>query len=127
MVIGNEEYRDLNLRSEPRQDSVLINFNRFSGLYEIHRLDMKLFDGIPSHIGAHDGHEVDMDESHGTIFTYGENAEELFKAMQPILIEFDFIEGATVCLNFINNRKKPLELEFKFEKQITNNEKRITI
>ncbi|MGI9551505.1 MAG: hypothetical protein ACR2MT_09925 [Aurantibacter sp.] len=101
------------------KDSVIIYFGTFAGLDEIHRLDTRLYEEIPLAIGRHDGHEVAIDDTHGTLFSYGENAETLFKAMQPILNEFDFLEGATVQLCFINNREKPLDLEFKLER--TNN------
>lgn len=108
---------DLEKKNESRlgKDSVIINFGRFDGLDEIHRLDMKLYEGISKEIGSHDGHEVAMDDSHGTLFTYGKNAETLFKAMQPILNEFDFLEGAKVHLSFNQRSDKPLELEFNFE------------
>ncbi|WP_343486725.1 hypothetical protein [Allomuricauda sp. d1] len=96
------------------KDSVLIRFGAFSGLDEIHRLDSRLFDELPPHTGKHDGHEVAIDDSHGTLFTYGNNAEELFKAMQPILNDFYFLNGAAVHLSF-QKEAKTLELEFDFE------------
>lgn len=102
------------------KDSVLIYFGAFNGLDEIHKLDRRLYNDIPLSIGRHDGHEVAMDDTDGTLFTYGYNAETLYKTMQPILNEFDFLIGATVHLTFEEGRDRPLELEFEFEK--TNNE-----
>jgi hypothetical protein len=102
------------------KDSVLIYFGAFNGLDEIHKLDRCLYDSIPLTIGRHDGHEVAIDDTNGTLFTYGYNAETLYKTMQPILNEFDFLIGATVHLSFVEGRDKPLELEFEFEKRITN-------
>lgn len=104
------------------KDAVIISFGPFEGLDIIHELDMRLFEDIPDTIGQHDGHEVAMDDSHGTLFTYGENAETLFKAMHPILSEFDFLKGATVYLGFHHQKDKELDLEFNFEKLTTNNQ-----
>lgn len=111
-----ENIDEIELNDRPVQDAVLIYFGAFRGLDEIHKLDMRLFDEIPPEIGSHDGHQVAMDDTHGTLFTYGNNAEEVFKAMQPILNDFDFLEGAEVHLQFNVGKKKPLELEFDFEK-----------
>ncbi len=98
------------------KDVVIISFNEsFNGLDEIHKLDIKLFDSIPSNIGSYDGHEVAMDDSHGTLFAYGYNAEELFKTMEPILKEFDFLKEASVYLRFNKKNDTYTELDFKME------------
>ncbi|MBE9490248.1 MAG: hypothetical protein IMY67_08155 [Bacteroidetes bacterium] len=94
------------------KDKVIISFNRFSGIDEIHELDMKLYENIPKVIGRYDGHEIAMDDSHGTLFAYGNNAEKLFKAMQPILNEFDFLNEASVYLYFNKEDETFSELEF---------------
>ena len=106
-----DELPELDL--EPK-DVVIIQFGSFDGLDEIHKLDEMLYNEIPEQIGRHDGHEVAMDDSHGTIFTYGENAETLFKTMQPILNRFDFLNGASVYLEFKVGKKEPIEIEFDF-------------
>jgi hypothetical protein len=53
-----------------------------------------------------------MDDTHGRFFTYGNNAEELFKLMLPILKEYEFLKNATVQLNFVNEEHQR-DLEFK--------------
>ena len=106
---------DIN-ESELKKDSVIIRFGRFESIDVIHALDERLFNEIPEHIGKHDGHEVSMDDSHGTLFTYGSNAETLFKTMHPILDGFDFLEGAVVHLTFNRKGNEPLDLEFEFKK-----------
>ncbi|MFD0797099.1 hypothetical protein ACFQZJ_06480 [Maribacter chungangensis] len=95
-------------------DSVIIQFGAFAGLDEIHILDMRLFEELPAEIGRHDGHEVAMDDTHGTLYSYGKNAEALFKAMQPILNDFDFLDGATVHLSFLKEDKTVSEIDFEF-------------
>lgn len=111
LLENNDELPELD--REPR-DVVIIQFGRFNGLDEIQKLDESLYEHIPEQIGRHDGHEVAMDDSHGTLFTYGENAETLFKTMRPILSEFDFLNGASVHLEFKVGKEEPLEIEFDF-------------
>lgn len=84
------------------KDSVLIHFGRFNGLDDIHELDMQLWDGIDGEVGTYDGHEVAVDDSHGTLYSYGKNAELLYKTMMPILDRFTFLDEARVEMNFYN-------------------------
>ncbi len=114
-VLKELEFNELS-ENELGEDAVIIRFGSFDGLDVIHKLDERLYKGIPEHIGRHDGHEVALDDSHGTLFTYGQNAETLFKAMHPILNEFDFLEGALVHLTFSRGEEDPLDLEFEFER-----------
>ncbi len=107
-----KELDKLNFEKPDVQDSVIISFGKFNGLNEIHKVDMKLFDAITKDIGYYDGHEVNMDDSHGTLFAYGNNAEKLFKAMQPILNEFEFLNEAEVYLCFNKEDETCSELEF---------------
>jgi len=53
-----------------------------------------------------------MDDTDGRFFTYGNNAEKLFKVMQPILSEFKFLKNAYVRLEFTDNGKVIRDLEF---------------
>ncbi len=95
------------------KDTVIISFDKScSGLDEIHELGLKLCN-IPSDIGRYDGHEVAIDDSHGTLFAYGNNAEELFKEMEPILREYDFLREASVYLRFEKKDSTYSELNFK--------------
>ncbi len=112
-----EEFDKLNFEKSDLQDSVVISFGKFNGLDEIHKVDTKLFETIPEDIGYFDGHEVIMDDTDGRLFAYGKNAEVLFKTMQPILNEFEFLNDADVCLEFTKNDKIVSELEFKLNKK----------
>lgn len=110
---------------EMTEDSVLIEFGAFGGLDEIHTLDMRLFEEIPTEIGRHDGHEVAVDDTHGNLFSYGENARELFLTMRPILNDSDFFDGATVHLTFRKEDKTFSEIDFEFHvgtNELRNNE-----
>ncbi len=95
------------------KDAVIISFDKsFNGLDEIHELGTKLYN-IPSYIGRYDGHEVAIDDSHGTLFAYGNNAEKLFKEMEPILKEYEFLREASVYLRFEKKDYTYSELDFR--------------
>lgn len=108
-----EEFNNFNFNKPDAQDTVIISFGKFDELDEIHKVDMKLFETIPKDVGSYDGHEVNMDNTDGRLFAYGNNAEKLFKTMQPILNEFEFLNNADVYLFFNKNGKPISELEFK--------------
>ena len=101
-----------------RKDSVIIEFGPFESLDIIHEVDLRLIEIIPESLGAHDMHEVNMDDTDGRFFTYGKNAEELFKLMLPILKEYEFLKTATVHLTFVNGDVER-DLEFKLLTVIT--------
>ncbi len=95
------------------EDLVIISFGPFDGLDEIHEVDSVLFENIPENIGHHDGHEVNMDDTDGCFFTYGKNAETLYKTMQPLLKPFGFLEKATAYLRFTEDGAFKSDLEFR--------------
>lgn len=103
---------NLDLDRVEKNDSVIIEFGIFKSLKIIHEIDLRLLEAIPENVGKHDMHEVAMDDTHGRFFTYGNNAEELFKLMLPILMEYEFLRNATVQLNFVNGEQQR-DLEFK--------------
>lgn len=100
------------------KQSVLINFYYgYQELEELHSLESKLrillFD---KGIGELDGHEINMDGSDGTLFLYGHNAEELFKTIEPLLLQTPFMKKAEVHLRFgdIRDTSAP-EIDFILE------------
>lgn len=106
------DIENLDFENFGRRDSVIIEFGKFESLEIIHEIDLRLLEIIPESIGKHDMHEVAMDDTHGRFFAYGNNAEELFKLMLPILREYEFLNNATVQLNFVNGEQER-DLEFK--------------
>jgi hypothetical protein len=81
-------------------------------LDSIHEVDKRLIEWIPDEIGNHDMHEIAMDDNHGRFFNYGNNAEELFKLMLPVLKQYDFLGNAMIYLNF-TDKEEERDLEFK--------------
>jgi len=110
--MNSEELNIIKTIVPNEKDKVIISFNKFNGIDEIHELDIKLYKYIPKEVGRYDGHEIAMDDSHGTLFAYGNNAEKLFKTMKPILSEYDFLNEARVYLCFNKDDETISNLEF---------------
>lgn len=51
-------------------------------------------------IGIYDGHEIAMDNTDGSYYMYGANAETLFKMVLPTLEKYDFMKGSRAELCF---------------------------
>lgn len=51
-------------------------------------------------IGIYDGHEIAMDNTDGSFYMYGSNAEALFKAVLPTLEKYEFMKGSRAELCF---------------------------
>ena len=84
------------------KQSILINFYYgYTSLDELHSLESKLRIFLYNKgIGELDGHEINMDYSDGTLYLFAHNAEELFKAIRPLLLEVSFMKRAEVHLRF---------------------------
>jgi hypothetical protein len=65
--------------------------------------------------GFYDGHEL-VDDTHGSIFIYGKNAEYVYKKIEPILFEEEWMDGATICLQFGRGTDQVKSIEFVLEK-----------
>ncbi|MEP3839193.1 MAG: hypothetical protein ABJM36_16235 [Algibacter sp.] len=108
---------ELNFKPVEKQDSVIIEFGKFDSLEVIQEIDAKLMRIIPVELGNHDMHEIALDDSHGKFFTYGKNAEKLFKCMLPVLKDYHFLKEAMVHLNFTGGNKER-EIDFKLSSVI---------
>ena len=84
------------------KQAVIIHFKYgHTGLEPLHELESKLrillfHEGT----GELDGHEIAMDNTDGSLYFYGPNAEALFKSVRPFLLETPFIKKARVYLRF---------------------------
>ncbi|PSR52107.1 hypothetical protein AHMF7605_00510 [Adhaeribacter arboris] len=96
---GNQEE---NLKNNESEHAVIIHFNYgIEGLEALHGLEDKLEKVITeNNVGDYDGHEIAVDYSDGFLYMYGPNAENLFKAVKPILVITDFMKGAKAKLRF---------------------------
>lgn len=53
-----------------------------------------------TNVGIYDGHEIAMDNTDGSYYMYGSNAETLFKAVLPTLEKYEFMKGSRAELCF---------------------------
>lgn len=85
-----------------KEHAVIISFHYpHNDLDILHELEIRLIKIIADNkVGDYDGHEVAMDDTDATLFMYGPNAENLFKAVKPILETTSFMKGAIANLYF---------------------------
>lgn len=86
----------------PPEQAVIIYFNYgIQGLDSLIKLGDELEDVIQENkVGEYDGHEIAMDNSDGSLYMYGPNAETLFKAVKPTLEACEFMKGAKAIIRF---------------------------
>lgn len=62
-------------------------------------------------IGIYDGHEIAMDNTDGSYYMYGPNAETLFKMVLPTLEKYDFMKGSRAELCFGESKEGATMIE----------------
>ena len=84
------------------EHAVIIYFNNgIKGMDEIYELSDELRTIIEkNNLGEFDGHEVAIDNSDGSLYMYGPNAELLFKGIKSTLEKTRFLNGAEAVLRF---------------------------
>ena len=99
----NNKTKDLSQPNERKNNqSVIIYFDYgLEEMDEIYELGDKLRHILEeNNLGEYDGHEVAMDNSDGSLYLYGPNAESLFIAIKPTLEKVEFLIGAKAVLRF---------------------------
>ncbi|NND05938.1 MAG: hypothetical protein HKN87_06120 [Saprospiraceae bacterium] len=100
-------------------DAVIIAFNYgIESIAPMHQLgDRMAYKVDHTGKGYYDGHELADDDSHGTYYLYGINAEEVYKLIEPVLFTVDWMEGAHVTLRFGKERgEQAKKIEFILER-----------
>ncbi len=99
---GNKKKELSQINERKNNQSVIIYFDyRLEEMDEIYELGDKLRRILEENkLGEYDGHEVAMDNSDGSLYLYGPNAESLFKAIKPTLEKVEFLNGAKAILRF---------------------------
>lgn len=83
---------------------------------EFYEMTSSLYDFMEgSEIGRYDGHEINMDNTDGRLFFYGENAEILFKHIRAEVLKYEFLHGSDVYLRFGGFNDEAKDMEFKLE------------
>ncbi|MDF2435861.1 MAG: hypothetical protein K0Q95_237 [Bacteroidota bacterium] len=86
---------------EPQQSVIITFYYGLDDICYLHDLEEKLrvvLDGLD--VGEWDGHDLAWDNTDGSLYFYGPNAETLFKAIKPTLEATEFLIGATANLRF---------------------------
>jgi hypothetical protein len=103
-----------NQTTDPYEHAVIIYFNygkEEDGPYWDLGMELEKIMRV-NRLGVYDGHEIAMDNTDGSYYLYGSNAEAIFKAIKPTLEATDFMKGATAVLRFGKDENAPvLELE----------------
>lgn len=115
MVMFDEFFENAHSDLNPRKEehAVIVNFMYYKeNLDPLHNLDRKLEKVISEKgVGKYDWHEINMDLSDGSLYMYGPNAENLFKAVKQTLEETDFMKGAIATLWFGEPGRGAKEIE----------------
>jgi hypothetical protein len=114
-LFGQPNQADKRLGTE---HAVIIHFTYYKeDLDPLHNLDRKLEKVIEEkNVGKYDGHEINIDLSDGSLYMYGPNAENLFKAVKQTLEETDFMKGSLATLRFGPAGSNASEIEIEIEK-----------
>ena len=113
--VTKKKSRQIPVAEKAPEHSVIVYFKYGKEeLDPLHALVLKLEEVLSgTNAGVIDGHEIAMDNSDGSLYLYGPNAETLFKAVKPTLETIDFMQGATAVLRFggINEKAPDIEVE----------------
>lgn len=110
---------DIDLENYPDNNDHAVIINFWYGKEsddEFYKMTKALFAFMEgSNIGRYDGHEINIDNTDGTLFFYGENAERLYKHILPELLKYKFLHGSDVYLRFGGFNDESKDIEFKLE------------
>ena len=100
------------INSIREEHAIVVHFKyKKKSLDELHQLETQLSQIIEENsLGEYDGHEIAKD-TNGFIYMYGTNAENLFKAVKPVLDKTDFMKGAIAILRFGGPGASDIEVE----------------
>lgn len=113
----NDLFNNGNSEKDARQGVVIYFQYGNNDLRPLHDLENKLRKALyTSKTGELDGHQMALDLVDGFLYFYGTSAEELFKAIRPILIDEPFMRKAEVNLRFaINGSNEVSDIDFVLE------------
>lgn len=88
-------------RMNENQLVVVQFFYGIDDLNELHELEKQLYSNSANNaIGKYEGHEISLDFGDGYLYFNGENAEELFHSIKPILEQHYFMDKSIATLRF---------------------------
>ncbi|WP_300353010.1 hypothetical protein [Fluviicola sp.] len=91
-------------KPQPVTENHLVVIQFFYGiedLNELHELEKQLDSNITINaLGKYEGHEISMDFGDGYLYFNGENADQIFQAIKPILEQHYFMDKSIATLRF---------------------------
>ena len=84
------------------EHALIVKFNYgYKDLNKLFELEDKLKTVISNAgVGEYDGNEIAIDGKDGSLYMYGQNADNLYKVVKPILEATPFMKGAKVKLRY---------------------------
>lgn len=88
--------------SAPRDHAVIVRFNFPSGnLDRIFEIEDQLAKAVEEGaVGQLDGNEIAVDGRDNMFYLYGANADSIFSAIEPVLLQWDILSEARVLLRY---------------------------
>jgi|SRR6218665_288300 len=86
------------------QNSLIINFYYgIDDLDPLFELEDKLRAVIDENeLGHYDGHAINMDDTDGILFMYGDDPEKIFEAIKPVLHQTSFMKAAEINIEIVS-------------------------
>jgi len=114
---SNDLFNNGNSEKDARQGVIIYFQYGHDDLKPLHDLENKLRKQLyTTGTGELDGHQMALDLADGFLYLYGTSAEELFKAIRPILVATPFMRKAEINLRFaINGGNEVSDIDFVLE------------
>ena len=116
-------------KEKPKVDNenhlvVIQFFYGIEDLNELHELEKQLDSNIKTNsLGKYDGHDISLDFGDGYLYFNGENADQIFQSIKPILEQHYFMDKSIATLrfgSFENPEAKEQDFTIRFAKLMEN-------
>lgn len=93
------------------EHAVIVYFKYgINNLEPFFKLEEELLEIIgKSNVGEYDGNEIADDNSEGSYYMYGPDADKLFSTVEPVLRKAIFLKGAKVLMHYGSQKEKAPE------------------
>lgn len=97
-----EKFKNQSDVSAPPEHAVIVRFNFPSGnLDRIFEIEDQLAKAVEQGaVGQLDGNEIAVDGRDNMFYLYGSNADTIFSAIEPVLLQWDILSEARVLLRY---------------------------
>ena len=97
-----DKFKNQAAPSDTPDHAVIVQFNFPSGnLDRIFEIEDQLAKAVEAgHVGALDGNEIAVDGRDNLFYLYGPDADSIFAAIEPVLLQSDILSEARVLLRY---------------------------